>query len=184
MVSWRYLKIKGNMMKFEWETIKRLSGVETRGIKAMQDNTDVFVRKPEVRKITGLSDTTIWRLERAQKFTQRRRLSSSACGWLLSEVLAWVRSRPAEGMQPEHLWNIVDNTVEMELLKKSVDDLELTVRSTNVLRHERIITIGDLVKKSDFDILRMENIGRKALNEIKESLAKHGLSLRCKSEKD
>lgn len=63
------------------------------------DSSDAIIRKPEVRKITGLSDTTIWRLERAQKFPQRRRLSSSACGWLLSEVLAWVRSRPAEGKQ-------------------------------------------------------------------------------------
>lgn len=63
----------------------------------MQDNADIIIRKPEVRKITGLSDTTVWRLEKAQKFPQRRRLSSSACGWLLSEVLAWVRSRPAEG---------------------------------------------------------------------------------------
>jgi prophage regulatory protein len=64
----------------------------------MQNDTDNYVRKPEVRKITGLSDTTIWRLEKAKKFPQRRRLSSSACGWLLSEVLAWVHSRPnAEG---------------------------------------------------------------------------------------
>lgn len=63
----------------------------------MQGNTDAIIRKPEVRKITGLSDTTIWRLERAKKFPQRRRLSSSACGWLLSEVLVWVRSRPAGG---------------------------------------------------------------------------------------
>lgn len=57
-------------------------------------NTDVIVRKPELRKITGLSDTTIWRLEKTKKFPQRRRLSASAYGWLLSEVLAWVRSRP------------------------------------------------------------------------------------------
>lgn len=63
----------------------------------MQTNMDIFIRKAEVRKITGLSDTTIWRLEKASKFPQRRRLSSSACGWLLSEVLAWVKSRPMEG---------------------------------------------------------------------------------------
>ncbi|MBA3661029.1 MAG: AlpA family phage regulatory protein [Gammaproteobacteria bacterium] len=67
-------------------------------MKERQNDADNCVRKPEVRKITGLSDTTIWRLEKAKKFPQRRRLSSSACGWLLSEVLAWVRSIPnAEG---------------------------------------------------------------------------------------
>ncbi len=54
---------------------------------------DMIIRKPELRKITGLSDTTIWRLEKAQKFPKRRRLSYSAVGWLLSEVLDWVDSR-------------------------------------------------------------------------------------------
>lgn len=64
----------------------------------IHEKTDVIIRKPEIRKITGLSDSTIWRLEKAKKFPQRRRISSTACGWLLSEVLAWVRSRPsAEG---------------------------------------------------------------------------------------
>ncbi len=61
------------------------------------DSSDAFIRKPEVRKITGLSDTTIWRLEKERKFPQRRRLSSSACGWLLSEVLDWIKTRPVEG---------------------------------------------------------------------------------------
>lgn len=56
---------------------------------------DVYVRKPELRKITGLSDTTIWRLEKKKKFPPRRKLSATATGWLLSEVLAWVSSRPA-----------------------------------------------------------------------------------------
>ncbi|OGT40578.1 MAG: hypothetical protein A3E81_03605 [Gammaproteobacteria bacterium RIFCSPHIGHO2_12_FULL_36_30] len=60
----------------------------------IHENSDSIIRKPEVRKITGLSDTTIWRLEKSKKFPQRRRLSSSACGWLLSEILTWARSRP------------------------------------------------------------------------------------------
>lgn len=58
------------------------------------NNVDEIIRKPQVKKITDLSDTTIWRLEKAKKFPCRRRLSSSACGWLLSEVLAWVRDLP------------------------------------------------------------------------------------------
>jgi len=62
----------------------------------IHENADAIIRKPEVRKITGLSDSTLWRLEKAKKFPQRRRLSTSACGWLLSEVMAWVRSRPGE----------------------------------------------------------------------------------------
>ena len=63
------------------------------------DSSDTFIRKPEVRRITGLSDSTLWRLEKQRKFPQRRRLSSSACGWLRSEVLAWMQTRPVEGVK-------------------------------------------------------------------------------------
>ncbi len=60
----------------------------------MHENTDSIIRKSEVRKITGLSDTTIWRLEKLKKFPQRRRLSASACGWLMSEITNWAKTRP------------------------------------------------------------------------------------------
>lgn len=58
------------------------------------DDIDIFLRKSEVRKITGLSDTSIWRLERKKQFPQRRRISYSSVGWLRSEILAWIESRP------------------------------------------------------------------------------------------
>lgn len=64
----------------------------------MSGITDSYMRKPQVRAVTGLSDTTIWRLERANKFPQRRKLSSNATGWLLSEVQEWLRSRPSTKM--------------------------------------------------------------------------------------
>lgn len=60
----------------------------------IHDNTDFYIRKPEVRKITGLSDTSLWRLEKKKLFPKRRRLSANAIGWLRSEILAWVQSRP------------------------------------------------------------------------------------------
>ena len=60
----------------------------------MQNDTDMFIRKNQVKKITGLSDTTIWRLEKARKFPKRRYLSANIRGWLHSEVLAWIESRP------------------------------------------------------------------------------------------
>lgn len=70
----------------------------------------------------------------------------------------------------------VDMLMNRNLLKK-VDELELSVRSANCLKNDNIIYIGDLVQKSEPEMLRTPNFGRKSLNEIKEVLAAMGLRL-------
>ena len=67
-------------------------------------------------------------------------------------------------------------TLNKNLLRK-VDELELSVRSANCLKNDNIIYIGDLVQKSEQEMLRTPNFGRKSLNEIKEVLATMGLAL-------
>ena len=62
-------------------------------------------------------------------------------------------------------------------LLRKVEELELSVRSMNCLRNDNIIYIGDLVQKSEIEMLRTPNFGRKSLNEIKEVLTEMGLSL-------
>ncbi len=62
-------------------------------------------------------------------------------------------------------------------LLRKVDELELSVRSANCLKNDNIIYIGDLVQKTEGDMLRTPNFGRKSLNEIKEVLAQMGLHL-------
>ncbi len=62
-------------------------------------------------------------------------------------------------------------------LLRKVDELELSVRSANCLKNDNIIYIGDLVQKSETEMLRTPNFGRKSLNEIKEVLAQMGLHL-------
>lgn len=64
-----------------------------------------------------------------------------------------------------------------ENLFRSVDELELSVRSANCLQAANIKTIGDLVQKSEIDMLKTKNFGRKSLKEIKEILAEMGLGL-------
>ncbi len=64
----------------------------------------------------------------------------------------------------------------MNLLRK-VDELELSVRSANCLKNDNIIYIGDLVQKTESEMLRTPNFGRKSLNEIKEVLSQMGLHL-------
>ena len=63
------------------------------------------------------------------------------------------------------------------LLLKKVDELELSVRSANCLKNDNIVYIGDLIQKTEAEMLRTPNFGRKSLNEIKEVLASMGLHL-------
>ena len=62
-------------------------------------------------------------------------------------------------------------------LLRKVDELELSVRSANCLKNDNIVYIGDLVQKTEQEMLRTPNFGRKSLNEIKEVLTNMGLSL-------
>jgi DNA-directed RNA polymerase subunit alpha len=66
------------------------------------------------------------------------------------------------------------------ILLRPVDDLELTVRSANCLKAENIYYIGDLIQRSENELLKTPNLGRKSLNEIKEVLASRGLTLGMK----
>src|SRR5580704_4718464 len=79
------------------------------------------------------------------------------------------RERVAEEAKPDLAFNPV-------LLKK-VDELELSVRSANCLKNDNIVYIGDLIQKTEAEMLRTPNFGRKSLNEIKAVLAEMGLHL-------
>ncbi|THB66889.1 MAG: DNA-directed RNA polymerase subunit alpha [Gammaproteobacteria bacterium] len=78
--------------------------------------------------------------------------------------------------------NVVEEPVEEEpeidpILLRPVDDLELTVRSANCIKAESIHFIGDLVQRTEVELLKTPNLGKKSLTEIKDVLASHGLSL-------
>lgn len=68
------------------------------------------------------------------------------------------------------------------IFHRPVDDLELTVRSANCLKAENIFFIGDLVQRTEADLLKTPNLGKKSLTEIKNVLAAHGLALGTKIE--
>jgi DNA-directed RNA polymerase subunit alpha len=83
---------------------------------------------------------------------------------------------PAEEVKPVEEQKLNEN------LFRSVDELELSVRSANCLQNANIKTIGDLVQKSEAEMLKTKNFGRKSLKEIKEILAEMGLALGMKLE--
>ncbi len=66
------------------------------------------------------------------------------------------------------------------ILLRPVDDLELTVRSANCLKAENLFYIGDLVQRTETELLKTPNLGKKSLTEIKDVLAQHGLTLGAK----
>jgi DNA-directed RNA polymerase subunit alpha len=68
------------------------------------------------------------------------------------------------------------------ILLRPIDDLELTVRSANCLKAESIYYVGDLIQKTEVELLKTPNLGKKSLTEIKEVLAQRGLSLGMKLE--
>src|SRR5471030_1718520 len=70
--------------------------------------------------------------------------------------------------------------IKNENLNRSVEELELSVRSYNCLKNANIATIGELIQKTEAEMLKTKNFGRKSLNEIKEILASMGLSLGMK----
>ena len=92
------------------------------------------------------------------------------------EDIAPVGASPMIGLAAAPVEEGDANQLNRYLLKK-VDELELSVRSANCLKNDNIIYIGDLVQKTEAEMLRTPNFGRKSLNEIKEVLSSMGLRL-------
>jgi DNA-directed RNA polymerase subunit alpha len=93
-------------------------------------------------------------------------------GAILKDQLAVFVDLQGEGLGPEPGDKAID-----PILLKPVDELELTVRSANCLKAENINYIGDLVQKTEVELLRTPNLGKKSLTEIKQVLDNHGLQL-------
>jgi DNA-directed RNA polymerase subunit alpha len=91
---------------------------------------------------------------------------------LQSQLAVFVDLQGAEFAEPERRESEID-----PILLRPVDDLELTVRSANCLKAENIYYIGDLIQRTEVELLKTPNLGKKSLTEIKDVLASHGLSL-------
>ena len=96
-----------------------------------------------------------------------------AAGILSSQLAVFVDLSSEEPREPER-----KEEVEIDpILLRSIDDLELTVRYANCLKAESIYYIGDLIQRTEVELLKTPNLGKKSLTEIKDVLAARGLSL-------
>ncbi len=91
---------------------------------------------------------------------------------LQNQLSAFVDLKDEKEIEPEEQQPEVD-----PILLRPVDDLELTVRSANCLKTENIHYIGDLIQRTEVELLKTPNLGKKSLTEIKDVLASRGLSL-------
>ena len=96
----------------------------------------------------------------------------------------WIRLGKVKAPKPVlrngrgvRLWTQADMERLRELLGQPVDIIELSVRASNCLKAAKIRTIGDLVSKTDEELIGYKNFGKKSLDEIKEKLKELGLSL-------
>ncbi len=95
-----------------------------------------------------------------------------AANILQTQLSVFVDLKADEAAEPERAQSEVD-----PILLRPVDDLELTVRSANCLKAENIHFIGDLIQRTEVELLKTPNLGKKSLTEIKDILGSHGLSL-------
>jgi DNA-directed RNA polymerase subunit alpha len=91
---------------------------------------------------------------------------------LQQQLIAFVDLEADKELEEEEVEEEID-----PILLRPVDDLELTVRSANCLKAENLYYIGDLIQRTEVDLLKTPNLGKKSLTEIKDVLASKGLSL-------
>ena len=96
----------------------------------------------------------------------------NVCLNLVFQALVHGQTKPLEAIEPK---------IDPGLLNP-VDDLELTVRSANCLKADNIYYVGDLVQRTETDLLKTPNLGKKSLTEIKDVLAERGFTLGTKLE--
>jgi predicted DNA-binding transcriptional regulator AlpA len=113
-------------------------------------------------------------------------LGPNTRAWFEEEIDAWVASRPRSSISVSATMLNRSEAQKKQFFRLGslrapvparIDELELSVRSANCLKNDNIVYIGDLIQKTEAEMLRTPNFGRKSLNEIKEVLAQMGLYL-------
>jgi DNA-directed RNA polymerase subunit alpha len=167
--------VPGNMRQYADEATKLIGCIVLDASFSPVRRVSYAVESARVEQRTDL-DRLVMTIETNGVLTPEEAIRQSA-GILVDQlvVFAALESNQVAGEVSPSRSPMVD-----PMLLRPVDDLELTVRSANCLKAENIYYIGDLIQRTENELLKTPNLGRKSLNEIKDVLAARGLNLGMK----
>ena len=174
--------VPGNMRRYGDEPTKSIGRIVLDASFSPVRRVSYAVENARVEQRTDL-DKLVMEIETNGAVTPEEAIRSSA-QILVDQLVVFT------GLQPNELpgggyGGGADRAVKEShdpILLRPVDELELTVRSANCLKAENIYYIGDLIQRTETELLKTPNLGRKSLNEIKEVLASRGLTLGARLE--
>jgi DNA-directed RNA polymerase subunit alpha len=170
--------VPGNMRRFGDETTKAIGRIVLDASFAPVRRVSYAVENARVEQRTDL-DKLVMEIETNGAISPEEAIRSSAK--ILVEQLAVFAQ--LEGSDIAAFDQPAPRAAQFDpILLRPVDELELTVRSANCLKAENIYYIGDLIQRTETELLKTPNLGRKSLNEIKEVLASRGLTLGARLE--
>ncbi len=170
--------VPGNLRRFGDEPTKAIGRIVLDASFAPVKRVSYAVENARVEQRTDL-DKLVMEIETNGAISPEEAIRSSAK--ILVEQLAVFAQ--LEGSDLTAFDQPVQRAAQFDpILLRPVDELELTVRSANCLKAENIYYIGDLIQRTETELLKTPNLGRKSLNEIKEVLASRGLTLGARLE--
>ena len=171
--------VPGNLRRYGDESSKSIGRIVLDASFSPVDRVSYAVENARVEQRTDL-DKLVMEIQTNGAITPEEAIRASAK--ILVEQLAIFAQLEQNG---QDLFNIPASRPAPNfdpILLRPVDELELTVRSANCLKAENIYYIGDLIQRTETELLKTPNLGRKSLNEIKEVLASRGLTLGARLE--
>jgi DNA-directed RNA polymerase subunit alpha len=171
--------VPGNLRRFGDEPTKSIGRIVLDASFSPVKRVSYAVENARVEQRTDL-DKLVMEIETNGAISPEEAIRASAK--ILVEQLAVFAQ-----LEGSDISNIIDQPSSRQtqfdpILLRPVDELELTVRSANCLKAENIYYIGDLIQRTETELLKTPNLGRKSLNEIKEVLASRGLTLGARLE--
>jgi DNA-directed RNA polymerase subunit alpha len=170
--------VPGNLRRYGDEPTKSIGRIVLDASFSPVRRVSYAVENARVEQRTDL-DKLVMEIETNGSIPPEEAIRQSAR--ILVEQLAFfaqIDPSPLDSMVPQ----VSRPTPFDPILLRPVDELELTVRSANCLKAENIYYIGDLIQRTETELLKTPNLGRKSLNEIKEVLASRGLTLGARLE--
>ena len=173
--------VPGNLRRYGDEPTKAIGRIVLDASFSPVKRVSYAVENARVEQRTDL-DKLVMEIETNGAISPEEAIRASAK--ILVEQLAVFAQLPSDNLddvfKPDT--STANQKIFDPILLRPVDELELTVRSANCLKAENIYYIGDLIQRTETELLKTPNLGRKSLNEIKEVLASRGLTLGARLE--